>query len=403
VRRFWLVAVVGAVAAVAVAFGGSSSASGPAAKKPIVIGAVTSLNGPFTPWGIQARDGMQFAVNELNRSGGVKGRKLRLVVADDQSTPNAGIDGFKRLTQEEHVVAVGGLISSDVALATSRLAEQAHVPIFLIKAGATEILTRNSRYTFRTCLPAAAEVAGPILQFAQRKKVKSVGAIIADYAWGQAIKASLESTFSRARGIKLSIQVAPVRTTDFTTYLRALSANSPQLLIATGHPPGSGAILVQSGQLGMKVPVAGAYSPFGVVAGNASVAAYGRWSDFKCENLASKGYRTLARKFLKAFPKDGFFEDDALAGYAYVKIIAQAVGKVGDNPAKIAAYVHAHKFTIPGYSFQLKWTAWGELAGPRISFYVLTKGPAPAKGLNTAGSWWPRQLSRSKPLTPYRP
>jgi branched-chain amino acid transport system substrate-binding protein len=273
--------------------------------------------------------------------------------------------------------------------------------MFLVKAGATEILTRNSRYTFRTCLPAAAEVAAPILQFAQRRNVKSVGAIIADYAWGQAIKSSLESTFGRARGIKLNIQVAPVRTTDFTTYLRALGGT--QMIVATGHPPGSGAILVQSGQLGMRVPVAGAYTPFSVVAAAAGAAAYGRWSDFKCEAVGTKGYKTLARRFLRAFPKDGFFEDDALAGYAYVKIIAQAVAKVGDNPTRIAAYVHAHAFNIPGYTFQLRWTSWGELAAPRIAFDVLTKGPTPAPGLNTAGSWWPRQLSRSKPLAPYRP
>src|SRR5438874_13068946 len=115
-----------------------------------------------------------------------------------------------------HVVAVGGLISSDVALATARLAESAHVPMFLVKAGASEILASGSRYTFRTCLPAAAEVAAPILQYAQKHKITRVGAIIADYAWGQAIKSSLESTFAKAPKIKLNIQVAPVKTTDFT-------------------------------------------------------------------------------------------------------------------------------------------------------------------------------------------
>jgi hypothetical protein len=51
----------------------------------------------------------------------------------------------------------------------------------------------------------------------------------------------------------------------------------------------------------------------------------------------------------------------------------------------------------------LKWTAWGELAAPRIAFDILTKGPTPQPGLNTGGDWWPRELSLSKPLTPYRP
>ena len=402
-KRLWLIAAVtGAAALLAVGFGGWGSSGRSASKGPISIGALTSLTGNFTPWGIEVRDGMSLAVKQINAKGGVKGRKLNLVIQDDQSTPNAGIDGFRKLTEQNHVVAVGGLISSDVALATARLAEQAHVPMFLVKAGASEILTSSSRYTFRTCLPSAAEVAAPVLQYAQKRHVTRVGAIIADYAWGQAIKSSLEKVFAKAKNIKLNIQVAPVPTKDFTTYLRALSDFKAQLIVATGHPPGSGAILAQSGQLGLNVPVAGAYTPFSLVVKAAGSATYRRWADFKCENVASKGYKKLARQFLRAYPNDTFFEDDALAGYAIVKIVAQAIAKVGDNPTKIAAYVHAHTFTIPGYTFPLSWTKWGEIKHARIAFDLVDAGPAPA-GTNTGGSWYPKQLSISKPLSPYRP
>jgi branched-chain amino acid transport system substrate-binding protein len=401
-KRLWVVAVVGVVAASAAGFGVSGAAGGSRASAPIPIGVLTSLTGNFTPWGVQVRDGASLAVSLINKSGGVKGRKLKLVIADDQSSPNAGIDGFKRLTQQDHVVSIGGLISSDVALATARLAEQAHVPMFLVKAGANEILTSSSRYTFRTCLPAAAEVAGPILQYAQKHHITSVGAIIADYAWGQSVKSALESTFG-ASNVKLTVEVAPVSTKDFTTYLRALQGAQAQMIVAMGHPPGSGPILVQAGQLGMKVPVAGAYTPFSLVAGAAGAATYGRWEDFKCENINSPAWQKLAKRFLKAFPNDVFFEDDALAGYAYVNIVAKAIAAVGTNPAKIAAYVHANTFDIPGYAFPLKWTKWGEIADARIAFDIITKGPAPAGLTNGGATWYPKQLSLSKPLTPHQP
>jgi branched-chain amino acid transport system substrate-binding protein len=408
VKQFRLVAAVGVVALLTAASSGSSALGGsnsPARAAAIKIGVLTSLTGPFTAWGIQTRAGMALAVNEINRRGGVKGRGggrlLNLAVADDESSPNAGIDGFRRLTQQQGVVAVGGVISSDVALATARLAEQDQVSIFLVKAGANEILTQSSRYTFRTCLPAAAEVAVPILQFVQRRGIRRVGAIVADYAWGRSIKSSLEDTFRRAPNIDLDIEVAPVRETNFIPYLRSLVGSS--LIVATGHPPGAGAILAQSGQLGMKVPVAGAYVPFSSIAKAAGSAAYGRWSDFKCAANGTKGYKTLAKRFLRTFPQHEFFEDDALAGYAYVKIVAEAISKVGTDRKRIAAYVHANRFDIPGYSFPLRWTAWGELQGPRITFAILTKGPPPERGLNTGGTWWPRVLSKSQPLTPYRP
>ena len=254
--------------------------------------------------------------------------------------------------------------------------------MFLVKAGNNEILTQSSRYTFRTCLPAAAEVAVPIVQLAQRRGLTSVGVIIADYAWGQSFKSSLEEASKAAPNIKFNIQVAPVPTTNFTPYLRALGDVS--LIVATGHPPGSGAILAQSAQLGMKAPVVGAYSPYSLTAKNAGTAAYGRWSDFKCMATATQGYKTLAKRYLRTFPQNEFFEDDALAGYAYVKIVAEAISKVGVNPQRIAAYVHAHTFNIPGYAFPLRWTRGVRSIGARSQFAVLTRGPPPERGLNTA-------------------
>jgi branched-chain amino acid transport system substrate-binding protein len=407
VKRFLLVAAVGAVAALTAALGGSTACGGSSAASaaaPIKLGVLTSLTGAFAPWGIQTRSGMALAVNEINRSGGVKGRGqgrlLNLAVADDQSGP-AAVDSFRRLSEQERVVAVGGVIGSNVALATARLAEQAHVPMFLVKAGNNEILTQASRYTFRTCLPAAAEAAVPVFQLAQRRGLTSVGAIIADYAWGQSFRSSLVEEFKKAPNIKLNVQVAPVPTTNFTPYLRELGDVS--LIVATGHPPGSGAILAQAGQLGMKAPVVGAYAPYSLTVKNAGSAAYGRWSDFKCMATGSKEYKTLAKKYLRTFPQNEFFEDDALAGYAYVKIVAEAISKVGVDSQRIAAYVHANTFNIPGYAFPLKWTAWGELDRPQVQFAVLTKGPTPERGLNTGGDWWPRVVFKSQPLTPYRP
>ena len=43
------------------------------------------------------------------------------------------------------------------------------------------------------------------------------------------------------------------------------------------------------------------------------------------------------------------------------------------------------------------------MVGARPLFAILTKGPPPDGGLNTAGEWWPRVLHISQPLTPYRP
>jgi branched-chain amino acid transport system substrate-binding protein len=377
--------------------GGTEAGSG----EPIRIGALTSLTGNFTPWGVQVRDGMQLAVNEINQAGGAGGRQLELVVADDQSKAEEGARALERLMERDGVVAVGGIISSDVGLATARIAEQGKVPLFLVKAGAGNILNPNSRHTFRTCLPSAPMVTGPILQYVQSKDLTRVGAIVADYAWGQAIKTALEDAFAAAPDIKLQIEVAPVGETDFTTYLRSLERQDPQMIVATGHPPGSGAITVQSADLGLDVPITGAYSPRSLVAKGAGDAAIGRYADFGCADYQSTDYQELARRYL-GFSRNQFFEDDALAGYGIVTMVAQAVREAGDDPAAIARYLHENTFDIPGYSFQMRWTEWGELANARIAFDLLGRGPAPA-GVNKAGTWYPERLLVSEPLQPFVP
>ena len=147
--------------------------------------------------------------------------------------------------------------------------------------------------------------------------------MIADYAWGQSFKSSLEDAAKSAANIRFSIQVAPVPTTNFTPYLRAFGDVS--LIVATGHPPGAPLVLAQAGQLGLKAPVVGADGPWSLTAKSTTTSAFGRYSDFKCMASASKEYKSLAKRYLRTFPQNEFMEDDALAGYAYVKIVAEAM------------------------------------------------------------------------------
>jgi branched-chain amino acid transport system substrate-binding protein len=393
-------AVAAAAASILVSAGAATATTVPAAEgEPIRIGVLTSLTGNFAPWGLQVRDGMQLAADDVNAEGGVGGRPIELEVVDDQSNADEGASGIERLI-EDGVVTVAGIISSDVGLATARIAEELETPLFLVKAGSEEILTRDSRYTFRTCIPSAPMVADPIVQYAEEQGLTRVGAIVADYAWGQAARAALEEAFADT-GIEIQIEVAPVPETDFTTYLRSLQEFDPELLVATGHPPGSGAITVQSLDLGMDIPVTGAYSPLAAVVSGAGDAAIGRYTDFDCADFASEEYQELAVRYL-AMSDNTFMEDDAVAGYGIVQMVAEAVGEVGDDPVAIAEYLHANTFDLPGYPYEMSWTEWGEMAAAQPVFSIIGEGPAP-EGVNEAGDWYPETLIVADPLEPYEP
>ncbi|GMQ98799.1 MAG: hypothetical protein BMS9Abin17_1327 [Acidimicrobiia bacterium] len=380
--------------------GEATTTAPPANTEPIKIGLLTSLTATFAPWGVSVRDGMRLAVEEINAAGGVDGRPLELIERDDQSNPEEGASGLERLI-EDGVVAAGGIISSDVGLSTARIAEELEVPLFLVKAGSDAILTTDSRYTFRSCLPAAPMIAGPIAQFAEANGITKVGAIVADYAWGQAVKSALETEFAGIEGVDLQIEVAPVPEKDFSAYLRRLDDFNTEIIVATGHPPGGVSITKQSDDFGMDLTVTGSWNPLGLIVGAVGEQAFDRYADFACVDYDSDGYQDLARRYL-AFSDNAFMEDDAVAGYGMVNAIAEAVGAVGDDPKAVAEYLHANTFDIPGYSFPLSWTEWGEIAEAQPTFVVIRE-MEPPEGVSPGANWYPELLILSDPLEPFVP
>jgi branched-chain amino acid transport system substrate-binding protein len=366
---------------------------------PIKIGSLTSLTGPFTSWGIHVSAGMQMAVDDINAAGGVDGRPLELVIVDDQSDAEEAVDQMDRLI-EEGVIAVGGTISSGIGTALTAVAEDEQIPYFLSKSGSQAILTPDSRYTFRTCLQAGPMVADMWVQYAESEGFSKVGQVVADYAWGQAFKDASETAFDNL-GIEYQTEVAPVPEQDYTTYLRALDDFGPDLLLAGGHPPGSGAILAQAADLGIDVNVAGAASSLTAVMEAAGDTAIGVYADGSCADYFSDSYAELAARYITDYDRT-FMEDDAVSGYGVVVALAEAIGEVGEDTAAISEYLHANSFDTPGMAYPLAWTEWGELSGSTPVVVEVGAGPAP-EGLNTAGDWWPVELFRTAPLEPYDP
>lgn len=368
---------------------------------PITIGVLTSFTGPFAPWGIQAQAGMQMAIEEINADGGVDGRPLRLVEADDQNNPEEGVTALERMVEQENIIGAGGVISSDVGLATSRTAEELGVPLFMVKAGASPILTQESRYTFRTCLAAAPMVTQPFVQYVQQEGMTRVGAIVADYAWGQSIRAALEEQVGGLDGVELQIEVAPVGEQDFTTYLRALDGFDPEIIISTGHPPGSGPITIQATDLGFDVPITGPDAPLLSVMEGVGDAAYDRYTDYDCVDFNDPEYIELATRFA-AFSELGFMDDDAVAGYGIVTMLAEAVGEVGDDREAIAQYLHENSFELPGYAFTMSWTEWGEMAEATPPIAIVRQ-QSPPDGVHPGADWYMETLFVPEPLEPHVP
>jgi ABC-type branched-subunit amino acid transport system substrate-binding protein len=113
----------------------ASAENGVSADK-ILLGQVAALDGPAAALGQGMRDGLLAAFDEVNRAGGVNGRKIELLSIDDGYEPNKSIAGAKKLIDEDKVFALVGPVGTPTSAAVQPIATEAGVPFIGAFTGA---------------------------------------------------------------------------------------------------------------------------------------------------------------------------------------------------------------------------------------------------------------------------
>lgn len=112
--------------------------------EPIRIGWLSSLTGPLSSAAIAENQGVQFAVDEINKAGGINGRKLELLTRDTAGDPTKAVNFAKQLAYDDKVSYVIGPVNSGESLATVPILAKAGVPNLII--GTVDELTNPKKY-----------------------------------------------------------------------------------------------------------------------------------------------------------------------------------------------------------------------------------------------------------------
>ena len=168
--------------------------------KPYKIGAINPLSGAGAAGGKTALVGVQMAVNRINGAGGVNGRPIELIVADDESKPDVGRRKTSKLVDEDQIDAHCGGFLSNICLACMPVWEEAKiVNMISVCLDTTLTTTKCNRYSFRVhdYAPAQAVAFAPYL-------IKNMGKkwhlAYADYSWGQSTRDAYAQEIKKAGG-----------------------------------------------------------------------------------------------------------------------------------------------------------------------------------------------------------
>src|SRR5262245_25510988 len=151
----------------------------------IKIGGFGPLTGSNYLFGKLVMNGAEVAYNEVNKAGGINGRKVVLVREDDRCDPATAIAAVKKLIHQDQVFMIHGGGCSNASIAARPEIEQAKVPWVVFAAVADEVTAPTSPYIFSTALTASLESYAQ-LDFALSRGAKKIAIVSQRDAWGRA-------------------------------------------------------------------------------------------------------------------------------------------------------------------------------------------------------------------------
>src|SRR5499426_4066150 len=198
--------------------------------KPYKIGAINPLSGAGAAGGKTALVGVQMAADRINKAGGVNGRPIELVVADDESKPDVGRRKTEKLVVEDKVdVHLGGFLSNICLACMPVFEEYKLVNMISVCLDTTLTTTKCNRYSFRPYdyAPAQAVAFAPYLV---NKMGKKWYIAYADYSWGQSTRDAYVQEIKKVGG-EIAGQIGiPLGTADMTPFLSKITGNFDGLL-----------------------------------------------------------------------------------------------------------------------------------------------------------------------------
>lgn len=207
-------------------------------QEPVKIGFIYVFSGRLANFGAMARQGADLAVEEINASGGVLGRKVLAVYQDTQMNAKRGVELVNKLVAEDKVDVLMGITSSGVADAVVPVIPSLRTPLIITLAMNPDVTGEKCNpYTFRVTMngPQNIMAAASLAAGLTAKRWTTIGP---DYLFGyqcwEYFQRYLRPKRPDATFVPESdVAFAPITTTDYAPYIqKIMSTNADGVLIS---------------------------------------------------------------------------------------------------------------------------------------------------------------------------
>ena len=339
------------------------------AQDTVKLGLVAAMSGQSAKSGDAIVRGLSLAIDEINAKGGLLGKRVTLLVRDDESNPAKGVVAARELVQRERVAALFGGLDTPVSLAIVPFVNGAKVPFMGVWAAGTAI-TRNGaaeNYAFRvSAVDDIVDVA--LVDYAVRKyATKKPGMMLINNSWGEFNEQGLKAALAAKNIPYAGIEKFETNDVDVVPQLTRLRQAGADVIFLVANVAPSAQVVKSLDRMNWDVPIVSHWGPaggrFSELAGPSGARVHFIQTYSFSGNLSPRGEAVLAA-LKKKYPE--------------IKSLADVTPAVGIANAYDAAHLTALAIANAGS----------------------TEGPKVRQGLYQIGSYSGLIKNYSKPFTP---
>ena len=339
-----------AVSCATVIAGLSMISCGGSGSSTIKVGGVAPLSGGVAVYGVECKNGIDLAIEEINAAGGINGKTLEFICEDDEGDPAKSVNAYKKLVTNDGVEYVIGSLTSGCTIALTNLAQNQKI-LQIAPAATAPAITDAGNFIFRKCFidPFQGRVGG---KFAADnlgcKKAAILYDIGNDYSVG--LMENFEKEFKAQGGSVVAKESYGTGDKDFNAQLTKIKAANPDVVYLPDYYGTVALIAKQLRAQGINTPIVGADGWDGLTENAGDEVLNGYYSNHYAEDSTSPA----VQKFVKAFQKKYNKAPNSFAalGYDSVYMLKDAMLKAGttkDSEKIRAAYESTNGDYVTGH------------------------------------------------------
>jgi branched-chain amino acid transport system substrate-binding protein len=309
------------------------------AKPPVVVALVAAMSGGSALSGEAIKRGLAVAIDEINAKGGVLGgRKIELVIRDEEGNPSKGVTAARDVIEREKAVAVFGGLHSPVGLAMLPVFHELKVPYVGTWAAATNITRNDRKPNFMFRVSANDDIVDHFLakHVTEALGRKKPGVILENTPWGASNQEGLTKWFSKMSVQPVGIEKFNWNDPDMSAQLLRLKNGGADALVMVANAPEGAQVVKSRAKIGWNVPVV---SHWGISGGrfaeltgdlSESVVFVQTYSFFgKQSEVGERVIAALKAKYGLKGPEDILAPVGTANAYDAMHLVALAVEKAG--------------------------------------------------------------------------